>query len=105
MNFFPKVFVPVLITLFDNSILGVGVGSGLGLIYLPAIVSVSSYFERKRSIAIGNYLILSYPIFTTCLILNNFPKVLLLRAVVQVLFYFPHWLPTSFVSLAGATLY
>lgn len=33
--------------------IGLGVGCGLGLIYLPAIVSVSMYFEKKRSIAIG----------------------------------------------------
>ncbi|XP_031628934.1 monocarboxylate transporter 12-like [Contarinia nasturtii] len=33
--------------------IGLGLGCGLGLIYLPAIVSVSAYFEKYRSIAIG----------------------------------------------------
>ena len=28
-------------------------GGGLGLIYLPAIVSVTCYFEKKRSFATG----------------------------------------------------
>ena len=32
---------------------GVGAGFGLGLIYLPAIVSVTCYFEKKRSFATG----------------------------------------------------
>uniref|UniRef100_A0A182MDK5 Major facilitator superfamily (MFS) profile domain-containing protein n=1 Tax=Anopheles culicifacies TaxID=139723 RepID=A0A182MDK5_9DIPT len=33
--------------------IGVGTGLGLGLIYLPAIVSVTMYFERLRSLATG----------------------------------------------------
>ncbi|XP_013113022.2 monocarboxylate transporter 12 [Stomoxys calcitrans] len=33
--------------------IGLGTGLGLGLIYLPAIVSVSTYFEAKRSLATG----------------------------------------------------
>lgn len=33
--------------------IGVGVGFGFGLIYLPAIVSVTMYFERYRSLATG----------------------------------------------------
>jgi len=33
--------------------IGLGTGLGLGLIYLPAIVSVSGYFERRRSFATG----------------------------------------------------
>lgn len=33
--------------------IGVGVGFGFGLIYLPAIVSVTMYFEKYRSLATG----------------------------------------------------
>lgn len=33
--------------------IGVGTGLGFGLIYLPAIVSVTMYFEKKRSLATG----------------------------------------------------
>ncbi|XP_055303521.1 monocarboxylate transporter 12-like [Sitodiplosis mosellana] len=33
--------------------IGFGVGCGLGLIYLPAIVSVTTYFEKYRSVATG----------------------------------------------------
>ncbi|XP_026284953.1 monocarboxylate transporter 9 isoform X3 [Frankliniella occidentalis] len=33
--------------------IGVGTGFGFGLIYLPAIVSVTCYFERYRSLATG----------------------------------------------------
>lgn len=33
--------------------IGFGAGSGLGLIYLPAIVSVTTYFEKYRSVATG----------------------------------------------------
>lgn len=32
---------------------GIGAGVGFGLIYLPAIVSVTTYFEKKRSLATG----------------------------------------------------
>ncbi|XP_050502934.1 monocarboxylate transporter 5 isoform X2 [Diabrotica virgifera virgifera] len=32
---------------------GIGTGTGFGLIYLPAIVSVTTYFEKKRSLATG----------------------------------------------------
>uniref|UniRef100_A0A1B6D5R3 Major facilitator superfamily (MFS) profile domain-containing protein n=2 Tax=Clastoptera arizonana TaxID=38151 RepID=A0A1B6D5R3_9HEMI len=32
---------------------GIGAGFGLGLIYLPAIVSVTTYFEKYRSLATG----------------------------------------------------
>lgn len=32
---------------------GVGTGFGFGLIYLPAIVSVTTYFEKYRSLATG----------------------------------------------------
>lgn len=34
-------------------IIGVGVGLGFGLIYVPAIVSVTNYFEKYRSLATG----------------------------------------------------
>lgn len=33
--------------------IGLGAGFGFGLIYLPAIVSVTMYFEKKRSLATG----------------------------------------------------
>lgn len=33
--------------------IGIGAGFGFGLIYLPAIVSVTMYFEKKRSLATG----------------------------------------------------
>lgn len=33
--------------------IGLGTGLGFGLIYLPAIVSVTTYFEAKRSLATG----------------------------------------------------
>lgn len=33
--------------------IGIGVGFGLGLIYLPAIVSVTTYFDKYRSLATG----------------------------------------------------
>lgn len=33
--------------------IGIGTGLGLGLIYLPAIVSVTTYFEKYRSLATG----------------------------------------------------
>ncbi|KAJ8973699.1 hypothetical protein NQ317_000751 [Molorchus minor] len=33
--------------------IGIGTGIGFGLIYLPAIVSVTTYFEKKRSLATG----------------------------------------------------
>lgn len=33
--------------------IGIGTGLGFGLIYLPAIVSVTMYFEKKRSLATG----------------------------------------------------
>lgn len=33
--------------------IGIGAGFGLGLIYLPAIVSVTTWFEAKRSLATG----------------------------------------------------
>lgn len=33
--------------------IGLGTGFGFGLIYLPAIISVSTYFETKRSLATG----------------------------------------------------
>lgn len=35
--------------------IGIGAGFGFGLIYLPAIVSVTVWFERYRSLATGRY--------------------------------------------------
>ncbi|XP_017768067.1 PREDICTED: monocarboxylate transporter 12 [Nicrophorus vespilloides] len=49
----------MMISIWANSIIilyftiGIGAGLGFGLIYLPAIVSVSTYFESKRSLATG----------------------------------------------------
>lgn len=39
-------------SIFNNSF-GIFTGLGLGLIYLPAIVSVTCYFEKYRSLATG----------------------------------------------------
>ena len=44
-------FARNLLTLYF--IIGLGTGFGFGLIYLPAIVSVTCYFEKKRSLATG----------------------------------------------------
>ena len=33
---------------------GLIAGSGLGLMYIPTIVSVNYYFQKKRSVANGN---------------------------------------------------
>lgn len=46
-----SVFAPNVFTLFIT--IGVGTGLGFGLIYLPAIVSVTVYFEKYRSLATG----------------------------------------------------
>lgn len=46
-----SVFAKNVFTLFIT--IGVGTGFGFGLIYLPAIVSVTMYFERLRSLATG----------------------------------------------------
>ncbi|XKL69356.1 hypothetical protein PGB90_007125 [Kerria lacca] len=49
----------ILISIYATSIeslmftMGLGTGIGFGLIYLPAIVSVTCYFEKYRSIATG----------------------------------------------------
>ncbi|KAL4712921.1 hypothetical protein ACJJTC_011991 [Scirpophaga incertulas] len=51
--------VCVIVSAFANNVLtliftiGVGAGFGFGLIYLPAIVSVTVWFERYRSLATG----------------------------------------------------
>ena len=34
---------------------GLIAGSGLGLMYIPTIVSVNYYFQKKRSVANGNF--------------------------------------------------
>lgn len=44
-------FAPNLFMLYGT--VGIGTGFGFGLIYLPAIVCVSVYFEKKRSLATG----------------------------------------------------
>ncbi|XP_074040298.1 monocarboxylate transporter 1 [Leptinotarsa decemlineata] len=44
-------WAPNVLTLYLT--IGVGTGIGFGLIYLPAIVSVTTYFEKKRSLATG----------------------------------------------------
>ncbi|XP_055548374.1 monocarboxylate transporter 5 isoform X2 [Wyeomyia smithii] len=46
-----SVYAKSVFTLFIT--IGLGTGLGLGLIYLPAIVSVTMYFERLRSLATG----------------------------------------------------
>ncbi|KAH8294437.1 hypothetical protein KR018_003723 [Drosophila ironensis] len=49
----------IIISMFAQNVLtliitiGFGTGLGFGLIYLPAIVSVTQYFEAKRSLATG----------------------------------------------------
>lgn len=51
--------VCVTLSAFANNVLtliftiGVGTGFGFGLIYLPAIVSVTVWFEKRRSLATG----------------------------------------------------
>lgn len=51
--------VCLIVSAFANNVLtliftiGIGTGLGLGLIYLPAIVSVTMYFEKYRSLATG----------------------------------------------------
>lgn len=51
----------VVASAFANNVLtlivtiGIGTGFGFGLIYLPAIVSVTVWFERYRSLATGKY--------------------------------------------------
>lgn len=51
----------VILSSFANNVLtliftiGIGAGFGFGLIYLPAIVSVTVWFERYRSLATGRY--------------------------------------------------
>ncbi|XP_058834621.1 monocarboxylate transporter 12 [Topomyia yanbarensis] len=46
-----SIYAKNVFTLFIT--IGAGTGLGLGLIYLPAIVSVTMYFERLRSLATG----------------------------------------------------
>ncbi|KAJ8867189.1 hypothetical protein PR048_030984 [Dryococelus australis] len=46
-----SVFAPNVVTLYFT--VGIGTGVGFGLIYLPAIVSVTCYFEKYRSLATG----------------------------------------------------
>ncbi len=51
MGFFLSCFVTKFFYLYLT--IGVVVGFGFGLIYVPAIVSVGYYFDKKRSLAIG----------------------------------------------------
>ncbi|KAG7208520.1 hypothetical protein KM043_014739 [Ampulex compressa] len=46
-----SVWAPSIVTLYFT--IGIGAGFGFGLIYLPAIVSVTCYFEKYRSLATG----------------------------------------------------
>ncbi|KAG8228576.1 hypothetical protein J437_LFUL009281, partial [Ladona fulva] len=46
-----SMFAQDVLTLYFT--IGIGTGMGFGLIYLPAIVSVTCYFERLRSLATG----------------------------------------------------
>lgn len=46
-----SMFAQSVVTLYIT--IGLGTGFGFGLIYLPAIVSVTTYFEKKRSLATG----------------------------------------------------
>lgn len=46
-----SMFAQSVVTLYIT--IGLGTGFGFGLIYLPAIVSVTMYFEKKRSLATG----------------------------------------------------
>ncbi|XP_071454040.1 monocarboxylate transporter 12 isoform X2 [Hetaerina americana] len=46
-----SMFAEDVLTLYFT--IGVGTGFGFGLMYLPAIVSVTCYFERRRSLATG----------------------------------------------------
>ncbi|KAB7498184.1 Monocarboxylate transporter 5 [Armadillidium nasatum] len=48
---FVSIFAENVIILYLT--IGLGTGLGFGLIYLPAIVSVTGYFEKKRSFATG----------------------------------------------------
>ncbi|XP_042869845.1 monocarboxylate transporter 12-like [Penaeus japonicus] len=48
---FVSIFAPNVQTLYIT--IGVGAGLGFGLIYLPAIVCVTGYFEKRRSFATG----------------------------------------------------
>ncbi|XP_018027316.1 uncharacterized protein LOC108682624 isoform X2 [Hyalella azteca] len=48
---FVSIFATNIYTLYFT--IGIGAGLGFGLIYLPAIVCVTQYFEKKRSFATG----------------------------------------------------
>lgn len=51
LSLIASVFAQNVFTLFIT--IGLGGGLGFGLIYLPAIVSVTMYFEKLRSLATG----------------------------------------------------
>uniref|UniRef100_A0A0K8TLS6 Putative monocarboxylate transporter n=1 Tax=Tabanus bromius TaxID=304241 RepID=A0A0K8TLS6_TABBR len=52
-------FICILVSMFAQNVatlmltVGLGAGFGFGLVYLPAIVSVTMYFEARRSLATG----------------------------------------------------
>lgn len=81
-----SVFAKNVFTLYIT--IGFGTGFGFGMIYLPAIVSVTTYFERLRSLATGiavcgsgfgtvvfapltNYLIVNYQWQGTLLVISG----------------------------------
>ncbi|GAB6024697.1 [acyl-carrier-protein] S-malonyltransferase [Chamberlinius hualienensis] len=51
IGFITSLFAPNVVVLYFT--IGILVGLGFGLIYLPAIVSVTCYFEKKRAFATG----------------------------------------------------
>ncbi|RWS27467.1 monocarboxylate transporter 9-like protein [Leptotrombidium deliense] len=51
LGLFLSVYAPNVVTLFFT--IGICLGAGFGLLYVPAIVSVTCYFEKKRAFATG----------------------------------------------------
>ncbi|KAH7641473.1 monocarboxylate transporter 5-like [Dermatophagoides farinae] len=51
LGFFLSTFAPNIFTLYGT--IGICAGVGFGLMYLPAIVIVTSYFEKRRAFATG----------------------------------------------------
>ena len=46
----PPLSVPVLMLLYS-----IVAGTGLGLMYVPAVVAVGYYFDKRRAFATGNH--------------------------------------------------
>lgn len=69
--------VCVIVSAFANNVItlivtiGIGTGFGFGLIYLPAIVSVTVWFERYRSLATGKYCLVYLKKIMNCLTFRN----------------------------------